>query len=46
MLNHLPQRHDHRVTCGNLLRTRMELPSAILAVVRNMQDRLAKPKDL
>ena len=46
MLNHLPQRHNHRVTCGNLLRTRMELPSAILAVVRNMQDRLAKPKDL
>ncbi len=45
-LGHLLQRNDHDVRSGYLRCTRMELPSAVLVIVRNMQNGLAKPHDL
>jgi hypothetical protein len=33
MLNHLAQRHNHRIVTGNLLRAGVELPCAVLVIV-------------
>ena len=46
MLNHLLQRNNHGITCGNLLRAGVKLPCAVLVIMRNMQDGLATPNDL
>lgn len=46
MLNHLLQRNNHGITCGNLLRASVKLPCAVLVIMRNMQDGLATSNDL
>ena len=46
MLNHLLQRNNHGITCGNLLRAGVKLPCAVLVIMRNMQNRLTKSDDL